>query len=787
MKFLYFLAGYLFSLSCYAAACTTGISLKVDRVVLNSASASISSPTTISFRQVYATTPLVFILPSNDNADPATIRILNVTTTGFQVGTTESEGEDGVSTAQNFNYLAIEAGSYNLGAGVRIQAGTINTTQRQSGLGDTTGYATATFSPSFGGTAPIVLHEVQSFNNDPAYNFSSTTLTQPWLETTSLQASATGNSISLALERAETSAGSVSANESIAYFAMTSGTGNFTDNSTSTINYNVFSTATNIDDNCTSNTHSLGSANTIAIANQSARNGSNGGWLRLCNTTATNLSMKIEEDRANDSEQSHTTEPAAVVAFSQAFDDSAAGATPNWEAASATVNSQNVSSGLNFTSVNFTNAFQSTPLIFALPTTAGADPASLRLRNITTTGFQISQMEPQGESGAHPSMTVDYLAITPGTHTFPNGSTVLEAGSINSSAYQGRNTTGTSYTTLAFSNIFTANPALLLNVQTTNSEPGINPDNVSAPWLEATVESGSITTGSVRIAMERAETSNGSVSSESIAYLAAETSIDDTIISNGGNSITLKTMTTPDNIQGFDNGCFNNNYNGAAFSSTPYVIAQQISRDGSDGGWLRRCNINNAQIGLTVDEDRADDSERSHTTEMAAIFAFENAFEWCPPQLVLAKNSNIVRDLINGTTNPKAIPGALQRYALRLDNEGGIPLDNNRVVLTDSLATNTSIFVQSSALYPEAPFTFTDGTGATISGLSFVYSGPSSSTDDVAFSNNDGADYLYSPSPDSNGFDSAVTDVRINPKGIFNASNGTDIPTFTINFSVRVD
>jgi len=787
VKLLTFISGCILGFSSYAFACTSGINFKVDRITLNNSTGGVSSPTTINFRQTYATAPLVFILPSNDNPDPATIRVLNVSTTGFQVGTAESEGENGISTAQTFNYLAIIPGSYNLGAGTRIQAGTVSTTQRQSGVGDTTGYATVNFSPSFGGTPPVVLHEIQSFANDPAYNFSSTTLTQPWLETISLQASVTSTSASVALERAETSAGTVSANETIAYFAMSPGTGSFTDSGANTINYNVFTTPTNITHNCVNNAHSLGAATTIAVANQAARNGNNGGWLRLCGADATNLSMRIQEDRANDSEIAHAAELAAVAAFSQAFDGAASGQRPSWEVASATVNAQNLGAGLNFTTVTFANAFSATPLIFSLPTTEGTPPASVRFKNISSTGFEVAQFQPQGENGAHPSMTIDYLAITPGVHVFPNGTTMLEAGTINSSAFQGKNTAGTSYSTLNFNTTFSTNPALLLSVQSINSEPGIDPTNISSPWLETTIESGSITTSSARVAMERGETSNGSVLSETIAYLAAENNINDTITVNGGASIILKTLTTPDNISGYDNGCFNNNYNGGAFATTPYVVAQQISRDGGDGGWLRRCNISSSQIGLTVDEDRAADSERAHTTETAAVFAFENAFEWCPPQLNLSKNSSIIRDPVNATTNPKAIPGALQGYALRLNNEGRIPLDNDKVVLTDTVPVNTSILVQSSVNYPEPPFTFTDGAGAAASGLTFVYSGPASTTDDVEFSMNNGSDFNYLPTPDGDGFDSLVTDVRINPKGTFNPSNGVDIPTFTITFSVKVD
>jgi uncharacterized repeat protein (TIGR01451 family) len=787
LKLLFFITGFLLGITSSAFACTSGITLKVDRVTLNSPSGGITGPTTINFRQTYATPPLVFILPGNDNPDPATIRVLNVTTTGFQVGTAEPQAEDGISTAQAFNYLAIIPGSYNLGGGRRIQAGTINTTQRQSGVGDTTGYATVNFSPSFGGTAPMVIHEIQSFANDPGYNFSSTTLTQPWLETISLQASATGTSAPIALERAETSAGTVSANETIAYFAMSPGTGSFTDSSASTINYNVFTTPTNIADACVNNAHGLVSANPVAIANQAARNGNNGGWLRLCSTDATNLSMKIQEDRANDSETGHAAEAAAVAVFSQAFDAVATGSRPSWEAASATVNPQNMGAILNFTTVTFANAFATTPLIFALPSTEGTPPASVRFKNISTTGFQVAQFEPQGETGSHPSMTIDYLAITPGIHVFPNGTTRLEAGTINSSAFQGKNTTGASYSTLNFGTTFSANPAFLLSTQSINSEAAIDPSNTSSPWLETTVESGSITTSSANIAMERGETSNGSVLTETIAYLAAEASINDTITTNGGDSIIIKTMITANNIQGYDNGCFNNNYNGGAFTVTPYVLAQQVSRNGGDGGWLRRCSINNNQIGLTVDEDRAADAERSHTSETAAVFAFENAFEWCPPQLNLAKNSTLVRDPVNGTSNPKAIPGSLQSYDLRLKNEGRIPLDNNKVTLTDTIPANTSVFVQSSIKYPELPFIFTDGAGAEASGLTFVYSGPASTTDDVEFSMDNGSNFNYLPTPDGDGFDSAVTDIKINPKGIFNALNGTDIPTFTVTFSVRVD
>jgi hypothetical protein len=40
-------------------------------------------------------------------------------------------------------------------------------------------------------------------------------------------------------------------------------------------------------------------------------------------------------------------------------------------------------------------------------------------------------------------------------------------------------------------------------------------------------------------------------------------------------------------------------------------------------------------------------------------------------------------DPINGTTNPKSIPGSVQLYNVRVTNQGSGPVDNNAVVIVD--------------------------------------------------------------------------------------------------------
>ena len=78
------------------------------------------------------------------------------------------------------------------------------------------------------------------------------------------------------------------------------------------------------------------------------------------------------------------------------------------------------------------------------------------------------------------------------------------------------------------------------------------------------------------------------------------------------------------------------------------------------------------------------------------------------------------------------------------------------------------------------PVQFVDGSPS--SGLTYTFTSLGSVSDDVDFSNDDGATWTYQPVPDADGVDSSVTDIRINPKGAFAGDNAQ----FTLKFRVRV-
>lgn len=146
--------------------------------------------------------------------------------------------------------------------------------------------------------------------------------------------------------------------------------------------------------------------------------------------------------------------------------------------------------------------------------------------------------------------------------------------------------------------------------------------------------------------------------------------------------------------------------------------------------------------------------------------------------LTLVKSSTAFSDPFNGTTNPKRIPGAFVTYTIVATNPGPGAVDANTVFVFDAVPANTDLFVGDLGGAGSGPVAFT----ALTSGLTYTFTSLASATDDVSFSNNGGTSYVYTPTPDANGVDPAVTHIRINPKGTFSAASSCQM-----QFRVRVE
>jgi uncharacterized repeat protein (TIGR01451 family) len=147
------------------------------------------------------------------------------------------------------------------------------------------------------------------------------------------------------------------------------------------------------------------------------------------------------------------------------------------------------------------------------------------------------------------------------------------------------------------------------------------------------------------------------------------------------------------------------------------------------------------------------------------------------PTLQVSKISEIISDPVNNTTNPKRIPGSTIRYTITVTNTGPGTVDASTLVMTDAVPANTILCVAAAC---GGVVGFIDGSPA--SGLSFNYAS------NVTYSNTAGGGppYSYTPVPDANGFDAAITGVRIAPTGSLAAAGGGN-PGFSIRFYVKVN
>jgi hypothetical protein len=149
------------------------------------------------------------------------------------------------------------------------------------------------------------------------------------------------------------------------------------------------------------------------------------------------------------------------------------------------------------------------------------------------------------------------------------------------------------------------------------------------------------------------------------------------------------------------------------------------------------------------------------------------------PSPVHLKTVSLVSDPVNGTTNPKFIPGAVADYTLRITNTGQGTIGNNTIVITDPIPPNTELFTGN--LSGGAPFIFIDGIPA--SGLACSFLALNNLTDCVDFSNDGGTSWSFVP---NGGYDPAVSNVRFKPSGTMNANTGSGSPYFDLRFRVRV-
>lgn len=141
--------------------------------------------------------------------------------------------------------------------------------------------------------------------------------------------------------------------------------------------------------------------------------------------------------------------------------------------------------------------------------------------------------------------------------------------------------------------------------------------------------------------------------------------------------------------------------------------------------------------------------------------------------LTTVKSSTVISDPVNGTTNPKLIPGAVLSYAINISNTGTLGVDSSTVFILDPLPTTLEYNGASTV-------TFANGTPA--SGLAF------NAATDVRWSKSATAPASFAACTDTPaaGFDPTIRYVCIRPTGTMAGATAGGQPSFAVSFQTRI-
>lgn len=136
---------------------------------------------------------------------------------------------------------------------------------------------------------------------------------------------------------------------------------------------------------------------------------------------------------------------------------------------------------------------------------------------------------------------------------------------------------------------------------------------------------------------------------------------------------------------------------------------------------------------------------------------------------VAARNATVAMstatswDPVNGTSNPRDLPGARRRVSVAMANPDLVPLDSGTIGVVLPTPARAVVALDGDGTAAATVVKLTDGSPA--SGVQLRYGGPGDATDDVDFSSDGGTTWTYVPVAGDVTSEAAVTHVRIRPRG----------------------
>ncbi|MFP7753692.1 Ig-like domain-containing protein [Thermodesulfobacteriota bacterium B35] len=232
------------------------------------------------------------------------------------------------------------------------------------------------------------------------------------------------------------------------------------------------------------------------------------------------------------------------------------------------------------------------PVVIARATgLSDPDPGVIRVRNVTSTGFEVRFQEWDSLDGDHGAETVTYMAMEQGSFSLDNG-TMIEAGCFPATAV------GT-FAPVAFVKPMQQVPVVMTAIDTVNESDAV------------TTRLRNITALGFEIMMQEQEANPAAHAAETGCYIAWEPSagtMGDMLyeVTASGDEITHNPANMTYSVQ---------------FPRPPLLLAEMESTDGADTAVLRVTANSVTGATLMIQEERSRDAEQYHTTERGGMIA----------------------------------------------------------------------------------------------------------------------------------------------------------------------
>ena len=235
------------------------------------------------------------------------------------------------------------------------------------------------------------------------------------------------------------------------------------------------------------------------------------------------------------------------------------------------------------------------PVVIAGPaSTAGGDPVTVRVRNVTGNSFQIRIDEWEYRDGRHGVESVDYLVVESGTHTLADGTTIV-AGKRSGQTHR--------WQTYNFGGAFSgdASPPIVLAQTTTINEN-----------TAVTNRFRNVSVTGFQLKLQEEQASDFVHAGENVSWIAIEAG------SGSASGRIFSALRTPNSVT-HDN--FRINFGSSFGSSTPAFFADMQSFNGGDTATVRYRALSSSGATVFLEEEQSADLERAHIEEVVGYLA----------------------------------------------------------------------------------------------------------------------------------------------------------------------